>query len=92
MKAVLLGASKGMGRALARQMAERGDQLYLLGRSASDLELVARDNVIRERDNVILKDNDVISQFEFELHEAAEADCRACSRTPRFGRDQTPAQ
>jgi short-subunit dehydrogenase len=43
--AVLLGATKGMGRALARKMAERGDRLFLLGRedtelarSASDLE------------------------------------------------------
>ncbi len=30
MKAVLLGASKGMGRALARRMAARGDRLFLL--------------------------------------------------------------
>ena len=29
-KAVLLGATKGMGRALARRMAERGDSVYLL--------------------------------------------------------------
>lgn len=46
MKAVLLGATKGMGRALARLMAERGDRLFLLGlpdgdliRSAADLEV-----------------------------------------------------
>ncbi len=32
MKVVLLGATKGMGRALARRMAERGDRLFLLGR------------------------------------------------------------
>jgi short-subunit dehydrogenase len=38
-----LGATKGMGRALARLMAERGDALFLLGRDATDLERSARD-------------------------------------------------
>ena len=46
MKAVLFGASGGMGRALARLLAVRGDRLFLLGhvvenlkRSAHDLEI-----------------------------------------------------
>ena len=43
MKAVLLGATKGMGRALARLMAQRGDRLFLLGRSPEELERTARD-------------------------------------------------
>jgi len=43
MKTVLLGATKGMGRALARLLAERGDALCLLGRDAADLERSARD-------------------------------------------------
>ncbi len=43
MKAVLLGASKGMGRALAREMAQRGAQLFLLGRDLDDLKRCARD-------------------------------------------------
>lgn len=43
MKVVFLGATKGMGRALARRMAERGDELFLLGRDAEDLEKSARD-------------------------------------------------
>lgn len=43
MKAVLLGATKGMGRALARRMAARGDRLFLLGRDEEDLERSARD-------------------------------------------------
>ena len=38
MKVVLLGATKGMGRALARLMAARGDELFLLGRHLGDLE------------------------------------------------------
>jgi NAD(P)-dependent dehydrogenase (short-subunit alcohol dehydrogenase family) len=42
-KAVLLGASKGMGRALARLMAERGHRLFLLGRDTEDLLRSARD-------------------------------------------------
>lgn len=47
MKVALLGASKGMGRALARLMAERGDQLCLLGRDRADLERSAADLQIR---------------------------------------------
>jgi len=43
MNVVLLGATKGMGRALARQMAARGDRLFLLGRDAADLQKSARD-------------------------------------------------
>ena len=42
-KVALLGATKGMGRALARLMAERGDALFLLGRDLRDLERSARD-------------------------------------------------
>lgn len=47
MKVALLGATKGMGRALARLMAERGDALFLLGRDAPDLERSARDLEVR---------------------------------------------
>ena len=43
MKAVLFGASKGMGRALARLLAARGDRLFLLEHVAEDLERSARD-------------------------------------------------
>ncbi|TNF61067.1 MAG: 3-oxoacyl-ACP reductase, partial [Deltaproteobacteria bacterium] len=38
MRVAFLGATKGMGRALARLMAERGDALCLLGRNVADLE------------------------------------------------------
>jgi short-subunit dehydrogenase len=51
-KVAFLGATRGMGRALARQMAERGDTLFLLGRddeelarSASDLEARGAESV-----------------------------------------------
>jgi NAD(P)-dependent dehydrogenase (short-subunit alcohol dehydrogenase family) len=44
---VLLGATKGMGRALARLLAERGDALFLLGRNQADLERSARDLEVR---------------------------------------------
>lgn len=43
MKVVFLGATKGIGRALARLMAERGDVLFLLGRDVADLERSAAD-------------------------------------------------
>ena len=43
MNAVLLGATRGMGRALARLMAERKDRLFLLGRDADELQRSAHD-------------------------------------------------
>jgi NAD(P)-dependent dehydrogenase (short-subunit alcohol dehydrogenase family) len=46
-KAAILGATKGMGRAVARRMAERGDSLALLGRDPTDLERSARDLEVR---------------------------------------------
>jgi decaprenylphospho-beta-D-erythro-pentofuranosid-2-ulose 2-reductase len=42
-KAVMLGATKGIGRALARLLVERGHQVFLLGRDREDLERSARD-------------------------------------------------
>ena len=47
MRIAFLGATKGMGRALARMMAERGDELCLLGRNIADLERSAADLVVR---------------------------------------------
>jgi decaprenylphospho-beta-D-erythro-pentofuranosid-2-ulose 2-reductase len=47
MKVVFLGATKGMGRALARKMVERGDRLHLLGRDLDDLTRSARDLEVR---------------------------------------------
>jgi decaprenylphospho-beta-D-erythro-pentofuranosid-2-ulose 2-reductase len=44
---VFLGATKGMGRALARRMAERGDRLFLLGRDLEDLRRSAGDLSVR---------------------------------------------
>jgi short-subunit dehydrogenase len=43
MKAVFLGATKGMGRALARLLAQRGDRVFLLGRDLDDLQRSATD-------------------------------------------------
>lgn len=43
MKVAFLGATKGMGRALARSLAERGDALCLLGRHLEDVERSAAD-------------------------------------------------
>jgi short-subunit dehydrogenase len=44
---VVLGATRGIGRALARRLAERGDRVFLLGRDIPDLERSARDMQIR---------------------------------------------
>jgi short-subunit dehydrogenase len=42
-KVAFLGATKGIGRSLARLLAERGDTLFLLGRNLEDLARSARD-------------------------------------------------
>jgi len=47
MRVAFLGATKGMGRALARLTAERGDTICLLGRDSADLERSAADLVVR---------------------------------------------
>ena len=47
MNVVVLGATRGIGRALARRLAERGDRVFLLGRDIPDLERSARDLQIR---------------------------------------------
>jgi 2',3'-cyclic-nucleotide 2'-phosphodiesterase (5'-nucleotidase family) len=47
LKVAFLGATKGMGRALARLMAERGHELFLLGRDALDLGKSAGDLEVR---------------------------------------------
>jgi NAD(P)-dependent dehydrogenase (short-subunit alcohol dehydrogenase family) len=43
LKVVILGATKGMGRAVARRLAERGDTIFLMGRDPDDLARSARD-------------------------------------------------
>ncbi len=43
MKAIVLGATKGMGRAVARILGRRGDDLVLLGRDRDDLTRSAED-------------------------------------------------
>lgn len=43
MKAAFLGATRGMGRALARAMARRGDSLFLLGRDPEQMQRTAAD-------------------------------------------------
>lgn len=43
MRVVFLGATKGMGKALARLLSKRGDELFLLGRDVEDLARSAED-------------------------------------------------
>ena len=47
MNVAILGATKGIGRSLARACAERGDRLVLLGRNLEDLQRSASDLEIR---------------------------------------------
>ena len=43
MKAAFVGATRGIGKALARRIAERADALFLLGRDPAGLAVAARD-------------------------------------------------
>ncbi|REJ83097.1 MAG: SDR family NAD(P)-dependent oxidoreductase [Acidobacteria bacterium] len=43
MKVALLGGTRGIGRAVARRLAEEGDRLFLLGRDDDELARSARD-------------------------------------------------
>lgn len=47
LKVVVLGGTKGMGRALAREFTARGDRLHLLGRHADELARCAADLAAR---------------------------------------------
>jgi decaprenylphospho-beta-D-erythro-pentofuranosid-2-ulose 2-reductase len=49
MKAIVLGGTNGMGRALARQMVERGDAVFLLGRDEDELIRSAADLTERHK-------------------------------------------
>jgi decaprenylphospho-beta-D-erythro-pentofuranosid-2-ulose 2-reductase len=42
-KVAFVGATRGMGRALARRLAERGDAIFLLGRDPAEMTRSARD-------------------------------------------------
>ena len=43
MKVAILGATRGIGRAIARELGARGDTLFLLGRDEAELALAAND-------------------------------------------------
>ena len=47
MKAIVFGATKGIGRAVARRLSERGHSVFLLGRNRADLAASATDIEIR---------------------------------------------
>jgi short-subunit dehydrogenase len=47
MNVVVLGGTRGIGRAVARELVMRGDRVFLLGRSLEDLARSARDLEIR---------------------------------------------
>jgi short-subunit dehydrogenase len=49
MKVVLLGATKGMGRAVARELVEQGHRVFLLGREREELPRSAADLSVRSK-------------------------------------------
>ena len=76
MNVVILGATKGMGRALARAMAARGDTLFLLGRKTEPLERASADLNVRGDRGVAghaLCDLEDVSTFAAALNQAQQA-------------------
>lgn len=54
MNVVVLGATRGIGRALARQLAARGDRLFLLGRDVDELARSAADLDLRSSSGAVV--------------------------------------
>src|SRR5271165_2756036 len=48
LKAVVLGGTTGIGRAIAQRLAERGDAVFLMGIDAADLARSAADLKVRQ--------------------------------------------
>jgi len=76
-RVAFLGATRGMGRALARRMAERGDRLFLLGRDPDELARSGADLAARAPDaaapGVAFLDLERPDTFEPALEAAAAA-------------------
>jgi NAD(P)-dependent dehydrogenase (short-subunit alcohol dehydrogenase family) len=54
LKAVVLGGTSGMGRAVARRLAARGDRVFLLGNEPEELERSAADLSARQPERVVV--------------------------------------
>ncbi len=65
MNIVILGATRGMGRALARLRAEKGDRLVLLGRDPDDLDRSAADLRVRGQGDVFTAHCDLADPASF---------------------------
>jgi len=53
MKVVMIGATRGIGRALARKLTEQGASLFLLGRESEELSRSAADLAIRKNQDAV---------------------------------------
>ena len=74
MKVVTLGATRGIGRSLARCFAERGDSVHVLGRNADDVGKCAEDLKIRGAASVSTGVCDLMAPATFgEALDAADA-------------------
>lgn len=73
-RTVVLGATRGMGRALARQLAERGDRIFLLGRDERELARAAADLGVRGGEAVAYARCDLEDPGSFEGALAAASD------------------
>jgi len=75
-KVVVVGGTKGIGRAVVRRLVSRGDQVALLGRNAEDLAASAADLAARGASTApatVLMDLDQPESFDPALEQAAQA-------------------
>ena len=66
MKTVLFGATRGIGRAIARELAARGDALFLLGRDEAELGRSCADLRLRGAASADFEFSDLLEPRGFE--------------------------
>jgi NAD(P)-dependent dehydrogenase (short-subunit alcohol dehydrogenase family) len=75
-KALVTGASKGIGRACAEVLAEEGCDIVLVARTAADLETV--------RSGILAKHNVAVRIYPFDLSDSRNVDRLAAGTCRRF--------
>ena len=90
MKAALLGATRGMGRAVVRLLVERGDAVCLLGRNPAELDRSARGELeVTDLNNAYLArgemTHDLLEGYWADCGESIEHYLQACNLVAEQG-------
>jgi short-subunit dehydrogenase len=79
---LILGASSGIGRAVAEEFARRGQGVLLAGRDAVELDAVAQDLALRGK---VPASRILVDALAFDTHAAFLEECRRASRDSLTG-------